>query len=30
MGIPINQDCQFYNLLFVDNQVIIAQDTEDA
>jgi hypothetical protein len=27
MGLPINKD---YNLLFADDQVIIAQDTEDA
>jgi hypothetical protein len=30
MGLPINQDYDLYNLLFVDDQVIIAQDTEDA
>jgi hypothetical protein len=30
MGLPINQDYHLYNLLFVDDQVIIAQDTEDA
>jgi hypothetical protein len=30
MGLPINQDYDLYNLLFADDQVIIAQDTEDA
>jgi hypothetical protein len=30
MGLPINQDYNLYNLLFADDQVIIAQDTEDA
>jgi hypothetical protein len=30
MGLLINQDYHLYNLLFVDNQVIITQDTEDA
>jgi hypothetical protein len=30
MGLPINQDYHLYNLLFADDQVIIAQDTEDA
>jgi hypothetical protein len=30
MGLPINQDYYLYNLLFEDDQVIIAQDTEDA
>jgi hypothetical protein len=30
MRLPINQDYNLYNLLFVDDQVIIAQDTEDA
>jgi hypothetical protein len=29
MGLPINQDYHLYNLLFADDQVIIAQDTED-
>jgi hypothetical protein len=30
VGLPINQDYHLNNLLFVDDQVIIAQDTEDA
>jgi hypothetical protein len=30
MGLAINQDYNLYNLLFADDQVIIAQDTEDA
>jgi hypothetical protein len=30
MGLPINQDYHLYNLLFADDQVIIAQHTEDA
>jgi hypothetical protein len=30
MGLPINQDYHLYNLLFADDQVIIAQDTKDA
>jgi hypothetical protein len=30
MGLPINQDYKLYNLLFADDQVIIAQDIEDA
>jgi hypothetical protein len=30
MGLRINQDYRLYNLLFADDQVIIAQDTEDA
>jgi hypothetical protein len=30
MVLPINQDYNLYNLLFADDQVIIAQDTEDA
>jgi hypothetical protein len=30
MGLPINQDYHLYKLLFADNQVIIAQDAEDA
>jgi hypothetical protein len=30
MGLPINQDYHLYNLLFADDQVIIAQDIEDA
>jgi hypothetical protein len=30
MGLPINQDYHFYNLLFADDQVIIAQHIEDA
>jgi hypothetical protein len=29
MGLPINQDYHLYNLPFADDQVIIAQDTED-
>jgi hypothetical protein len=29
MGLPINQDYQLYNLLFADDQVIIAQHIED-
>jgi hypothetical protein len=30
MGLPINQDYNLYNLLFAGDQVIIAQDAEDA
>jgi hypothetical protein len=30
MGLPINEDYNLYNLLFADDQEIIAQDTEDA
>jgi hypothetical protein len=30
MGLLINQDYHLYNLLFADNQMIIAQDTKDA
>jgi hypothetical protein len=30
VGLPINQDYHLNNLLFADDQVIIAQDTEDA
>jgi hypothetical protein len=30
MGLLINQDYNLYNLLFADDQVIIAQETEDA
>jgi hypothetical protein len=30
MRLPINQDYHLYNLLFADDQVIIAQDIEDA
>jgi hypothetical protein len=30
MGLPINQDYHLYNLLFADDQVIFAQDIEDA
>jgi hypothetical protein len=30
MRLPINQDYHLYNLLFTDDQVIIAQDIEDA
>jgi hypothetical protein len=30
MGLPINQDYHLYILLFADDQVIVAQDTEDA
>jgi hypothetical protein len=30
MGLPINQDYNLHNLLFAVDQVIIAQDTEDA
>jgi hypothetical protein len=30
MGLAINQDYHLCNLLFADDQVIIAQDTEDA
>jgi hypothetical protein len=30
MGLPINQDYHMCNLLLADDQVIIAQDTEDA
>jgi hypothetical protein len=30
IGLPINQDYHLYNLLFADDQMIIAQDTEDA
>jgi hypothetical protein len=29
VGLPINQDYHLYNLLFVYDQVIITQDTED-
>jgi hypothetical protein len=29
-GLPMNQDYHLYNLLFADDQVIIAQDIEDA
>jgi hypothetical protein len=30
MGLSINQDYHLYNLFFADDQVIIAQDIEDA
>jgi hypothetical protein len=30
MGLPTDQDYHLYNLLFADDQVIIAQDTADA
>jgi hypothetical protein len=30
MGLPIDQDYHLYNLLFADDQVVIAKDTEDA
>jgi hypothetical protein len=30
VGLPIGQDCHLHNLLFADNLVVIAQNTEDA
>jgi hypothetical protein len=30
MGLPINQDYHLYKLLFADDQVLMAQNTEDS